>query len=117
MKSYAVGLLLLIGFAVGLGCAGVVDQPADNVQSHIATAKAAAGQEHKGLFDRVCTFETEQPAASQSKGPPDRSKWHGAGKGLRQSLLRRPNGILRVGCDDIGRHHCRGRVVGLLGRG
>ena len=76
MKSYAVGLLLLVGFAVGLGCAGVVDQPADNVQTHIAAAKAAAGQEHKGLFDRVCTFETEQPAASQSKGPPDRSKWH-----------------------------------------
>lgn len=24
----------------------------------------------------MCTFETEQPAASQSKGPPDRSKWH-----------------------------------------
>lgn len=76
MKSYAVGLLLLVGFAVGLGCVGVVDQPADNVQTHIAAAKAAAGQEHKGLFDRVCTFETEQPAASQSKGPPDRSKWH-----------------------------------------
>ena len=76
MKSYAVGLLLLVGFVVGLGCAGVVDQPADNVQTHIAAAKAAAGQEHKGLFDRVCTFETEQPAASQSKGPPDRSKWH-----------------------------------------
>ena len=76
MKSYAVGLLLLVGFAVGLGCAGVVDDPADNVQTHMAAAKAAAGQEHKGLFDRVCTFETEQPAASQSKGPPDRSKWH-----------------------------------------
>ena len=76
MKSYVVGLLLLVGFAVGLGCAGVVDQPAENVQTHIAAAKAAAGQEHKGLFDRVCTFETEQPAASQSKGPPDRSKWH-----------------------------------------
>jgi metallo-beta-lactamase class B len=76
MKSYAVGLLLLVGLAVGLGCADVVDQPADNVQTHIAAAKAAAGQEHKGLFDRVCTFETEQPAASQSKGPPDRSKWH-----------------------------------------
>src|SRR6266705_3867242 len=76
MKSYAVGLLLLVGFAVGLGCAGVVDDPADNVQTHIAAAKAAAGQENKGLFDRVCTFETEQPAASQSKGPPDRSKWH-----------------------------------------
>ena len=67
MKSYAVGLLLLVGFAIGLGCAGVVDQPADNVQTHIAAAKAAAGQEHKGLFDRVCTFETEQPAASQSR--------------------------------------------------
>ena len=76
MKSYAIGLLLLVGLAIGLGCAGVVDQPADNVQTHIAAAKAAAGQEHKGLFDRVCTFETEQPAASQSKGPPDRSKWH-----------------------------------------
>ena len=76
MKSYAIGLLLLLDLAVGLGCAGVVDQPADNVQTHIAAAKAAAGQEHKGLFDRVCTFETEQPAASQSKGPPDRSKGH-----------------------------------------
>src|SRR5438445_8978056 len=76
MKSYVVGLLLLVGFAVGLGCAGVVDQHADNVQTHIAAARAAAGQEHKGLFDRVCTFETEQPTASQSKGPPDRSKWH-----------------------------------------
>jgi len=42
MKSY--GLLLLVGFAGGLGCAGVVDQPADNVQTHIAAAKAAAGQ-------------------------------------------------------------------------
>ena len=65
MKSY--GLLLLLGLAVGLGCAGVVDQPADNVQTHIAAAKAAAGQEHKGLFIGCVRLRQSSPPQASRK--------------------------------------------------
>ncbi len=48
-----------------------------DVESHRAAAKAAARDEHVGLFNRLCVppapAATRQPVAP---GPPDRSLWH-----------------------------------------
>jgi metallo-beta-lactamase class B len=48
------------------------------VQSHLAAAKAAAGQDHLGLFNTVCAEPALPVAAPQTQapGPPDRSQWH-----------------------------------------
>jgi metallo-beta-lactamase class B len=54
----------------------------DLVDARVAAARAAAGQEHTGLFDRVCTppapaaARVLQPAAAPPQGPPDRSRWY-----------------------------------------
>jgi metallo-beta-lactamase class B len=47
-------------------------QSANTAESHIATAKAAAGNEHEGLFNILCTPLPDQPAAPT----PPRSSWH-----------------------------------------
>lgn len=80
MKSYAIGLLSL-GLAAALSSASLIGQSgADSVEAHVAAAKAAAGQEHTGLFSRLCTAPAPtlvpQPAAAPPQGPPDRSLWH-----------------------------------------
>ena len=54
---------------------------ADTVNAHVAAARAAAGDEHAGLFNRVCAEPTPAPersptAAARPQGPPDRSQWH-----------------------------------------
>ena len=97
MTSSAPRLLPAVALAVVLSSAGVIGQSgADSADAHVAAAKAAAGQDHLGLFDRVCTAATPAPAAPPRRrradrhGPPDRSQWHvGAGEGLRQPLFRR----------------------------
>jgi metallo-beta-lactamase class B len=61
--------------------AGVAQRSAE---AHVATAKAAAGQDHVGLFDRLCTppaprpaaAATPAPAAPRAAGPPPASDWH-----------------------------------------
>jgi metallo-beta-lactamase class B len=72
-------LSLFVAASLTFGARGVIGQsPAGTVQSHMAAAKAAAGQEHLGLFNTVCA-EPEPPAAppqTQAPGPPDRSQWH-----------------------------------------
>src|SRR5215831_20627193 len=56
------------------------------VDTHVAAAKAAAGQEHTSIFG-LCTAPPPAPAvtsapaqrgqrASTPPGPPDRSQWH-----------------------------------------
>lgn len=82
MKSYVVGLLSAIALAAGIGGAGLVGQTrAESAAAHMAAAKAAAGQEHTGLYSVVCPAEMSgprPPAAPQPAAvkPPDRSKWH-----------------------------------------
>jgi metallo-beta-lactamase class B len=50
---------------------------------HVAAARAAAGQEHLGLFDRICTASapasvptSPQAGTTPPQGPPDRTRWH-----------------------------------------
>lgn len=54
------------------------------VAAHIEAARLAAGTDHKGIFEGICT-QFAQPAASQPRatvrrprpeGPPDRASWH-----------------------------------------
>jgi metallo-beta-lactamase class B len=56
---------------------------ADSVETHVATARAAAGQNHPGLFDSLCSASSIQGTAAQRgqrgaapPGPPAPSEWH-----------------------------------------
>lgn len=56
------------------------------VKAHIDAARKAAGKEHSGIFEGICTqFAQAQPAATKQPstpkqpartGPPDRATWH-----------------------------------------
>ena len=76
-----------IGLAVGLamalaGATALAQSAATSADAHVAAARAAAGQEHTGVFNNLCAppappAATAAPqAAAQPQGPPDRSKWH-----------------------------------------
>jgi metallo-beta-lactamase class B len=70
-----------LAVAAVLGAAGLTAQsPAGgSVDSYVEAARIAAGQDHMGLFDRVCTPPPSAPAAQRGAvppGPPDRSRWH-----------------------------------------
>jgi metallo-beta-lactamase class B len=83
MKSYAIGLLSVVGLVVGLGGARVTGQAGeDTVMAHVAAAKVAAGHEHTAVF-HLCaapaptpTPQPDQPPAAQPHSPPDRAQWH-----------------------------------------
>lgn len=86
MRITTAGALAAIAIACGLGTLRVEAQaPAGTVDSHVAAAKAAAGQDHAGLFNRLCTPEpvrTAAPASATAKptpprppGPPAKSTW------------------------------------------
>ena len=72
MKFTRIGGLSL---AITFGAMSVIAQSRDTAEAHVAVAKAAAGQEHMGLFDSVCTPSTG-PRPSPAQGPPPRSEWH-----------------------------------------
>jgi metallo-beta-lactamase class B len=78
MKLSAIGLLAALTFVAG--CTNMIAQSRpDTVQAHVATAKAAAGQEHVALFNTLCAEPapaTQQSQAPPPPGPPDRSRWH-----------------------------------------
>ena len=86
MKVNILGPLLAAGLAATWGGVSLVGQGGkDSVESHVAAAKAAAGSDHIGLLDRLCTAPAPQPApapppasgaAAQPAGPPSRSTWH-----------------------------------------
>src|SRR5262245_32346924 len=75
MKFYAVAFSLLLTVAAVAGQTGK-----QTVDTHVATAKAAARQEHTSLFNGLCSAPEPAPAqgqrAAQPQGPPDRSQWH-----------------------------------------
>ncbi len=86
MRSLASGSLVALGLAGGLAMASVAAQsPAGTADSHLAAARAAAGQDHVGLFNRLCQPEPSRPAAPAAAtataaaprppGPPARSTW------------------------------------------
>jgi metallo-beta-lactamase class B len=82
MKKMAPFGLLSVAIAVALSGANVTGQSgAGTVESHVAAAKAAAGQDHTGLFDRLCTAPATAPASAPrppgaAPGPPERGTWH-----------------------------------------
>jgi metallo-beta-lactamase class B len=81
MKSYVLALLSTVAVAVAPNSASLTGQSGtDSAEVHVAAARAAAGQDHIGLFSRVCTAPAPAPApqspAAQPPGPPDRSQWH-----------------------------------------
>ena len=80
MKSNKLGLcsaLTLTGALATLDAAAQSSGAA--ADTHLAAARTAAGQEHPGLFDRLCTppaAPAAPPSGGQPQGPPDRSVWH-----------------------------------------
>ncbi len=72
MKFRLVGVLSL---AVSFGAIGITGQSRDTADAHAAAAKTAAGHEHMGLFNSVCT-PTSDPRPATAQGPPARSEWH-----------------------------------------
>ena len=77
-------ILIAAGFAFALACTPLLAQP-DTVEAHLAAAKAAAQQDHIGLFNRLCTTETPAapttPAAGAARpaaprtGTPAKATW------------------------------------------
>jgi metallo-beta-lactamase class B len=78
---------LLAGACLSLALAATAlgQQRTDTVASHVAAAKAAAGQEHQGLFNAMCSETSLQPPAPKpapaaaSGAPrqiPPRSQWY-----------------------------------------
>ncbi|HEY7444810.1 MAG TPA: MBL fold metallo-hydrolase [Vicinamibacterales bacterium] len=81
MKSYRLSAGLAFALAVQWGMEGNAGQDkAAAVDTHIAAARKAAGKDHLGLFDRICTAPAPalvpQTGAPPPQGPPDRSTWH-----------------------------------------
>jgi len=73
MKLCGMSLLIAVGVvAGGAGASGQSD--ANAVQTHVALAKAAAGQEHIALFNSLC-LEPSSAVAPQQQVP-DRAQWH-----------------------------------------
>jgi metallo-beta-lactamase class B len=77
MKPLGIVLLAAVGLVARSG--GVIARyTPDTVQSHLAAAKAAAGQEHEELSNSLCAEPAGARAGQQSQapGPPEHSQWH-----------------------------------------
>jgi metallo-beta-lactamase class B len=72
--------LVVSAAALALAGAVVLAQSAGTVESHTAAAKAAAGQDFAGVFDRLCTPPAPPAAARRGggapAGPPPRASWY-----------------------------------------
>ena len=71
MRTHVLRATLAIGaivVAVSVGAAGAIAQ--SRVDAHVAAAKAAAGTDFAGVFNRICT-EAVPPAtpATPARGP------------------------------------------------
>jgi len=89
MKAHSIRLAVAVLMAIGLGVGAVLAQSASaRVDAHVAAAKAAAGTDFAGVFNRICT-EAVPPAtppatppaprpaaAPRPPGPPPRDSWH-----------------------------------------
>ncbi len=79
-KFLTVGLLSAVVVAAGLAVAGQ-STGQSLVDTHVAAARTAAGEQHTALFKTLCTPPAPQPAAAAQpapapQGPPERSTWH-----------------------------------------
>jgi len=89
--------LVALALAGGLGTAAAAAQSRPEMERHIAAAQAAAGAEHVGLFDRICSEARALSAPPAARGgragragggraggarqggppaPPSRDSWH-----------------------------------------
>ena len=91
MRTMAFRSLGAFGVAGTLALVPLLAQsPPGTVASHVAAARAAAGQDHIGLFDRLCQPEPARPVAATPPalpasparpvptGPPAKSSWEAA---------------------------------------
>src|SRR5262245_9625586 len=89
MNRPAVAFLSAAGLTISLAGAGAGAQATtpDAIESHVARARAAAGEYHPGLFNSLCSQNSLQPAAAPARGqragaapaqpgPPPESAWH-----------------------------------------
>ncbi|MBI3493778.1 MAG: hypothetical protein HY047_18680, partial [Acidobacteria bacterium] len=92
MRTRLVGFSLAIVAASGFGAGVIAQSPGSRVEAHVAAAKAAAGTDFAGVFNRICTEAvapatpataaisatgaTPRPAAQRPTGPPPRESWH-----------------------------------------
>jgi metallo-beta-lactamase class B len=75
MKRWAISLLATVSLMVGaVGASGESD--ANTVQTHVALAKAAAGQQHIALFNALCSEPAPAASPQLQTQVPDRSQWH-----------------------------------------
>ena len=82
---FSAGSIVAVVFACSLGATAIGQSSNAAVETHVAAAKKAAGQEWAGVFDRVCreavppatpAAARTAPPAPRPPGPPDRSTWH-----------------------------------------
>src|SRR5262249_43215458 len=89
MNRPAVAFLSAAGLAISLAGAGAGAQSTtpDTIESHVAGARAAAGESHPALFNSLCSRNPLRPAAAPARGqgagaapaqpgPPPVSAWH-----------------------------------------
>ena len=86
MRTFTAGSVVAAVLAIGFGTATAIGQSANGaVETHVAAAKKAAGQEWAGVFNTTCNAAVPPatapargaaPAAPRPPGPPDRSTWH-----------------------------------------
>ena len=83
MKSWMAGAAAAAVLFAGFGAAWAAAQPG-TTDAHVAAAKAAAGTDFAGVFNRICTEAVPQTPAQPRTGggtgprpgPPPRETWH-----------------------------------------
>jgi metallo-beta-lactamase class B len=87
MRTFTAGSVVAAALAIAMGTTTAIGQSAGAVETHVAAAKKAAGQEWAGVFNTTCNAAVP-PAAAPARGaapaaaaprpagPPDRSTWH-----------------------------------------
>jgi hypothetical protein len=80
---------------------------AGRAETHVAAAKAAAGAEFAGVFDRICAEAVppatpRPPAAPRPPGPPPRESWHAEPARSSTTSISSARPSTRCGGDDVG---------------
>jgi metallo-beta-lactamase class B len=83
MKSHTLAVLMALAMVPELAAQASAAGKEAVVQGHLEAARKAAGKEHMGIYEGICTQFAQplakQPAAPKGgprSGPPDRSTWH-----------------------------------------
>src|SRR4029077_417366 len=85
MRTFKAGSVVAAALAIGLGTVTATGQSSSGaVETHVAAAKKAAGQEWAGVFNTTCNAAVPPatpaarttPVTPRPAGPPERSTWH-----------------------------------------